>query len=229
VTATDAPTPAARLARLDCQIRIALRLLRGATHREHLVLTAMAAAATAIAWPFPGTVHALVAIPGVLLLTALIRLHEDGLTERRNALTCAGADPADATVITAIGPIAAAVAGSVVGAVAAVAAGHPTAVATHAALPLLAGTIATVVLRPKWIGAPALAAATIAAAVAALAVVVSDPSSRSTALVAATTAGSGAGSHAAGWGHGSLPAVAAALVLVATQVAGRKRQARSRG
>jgi hypothetical protein len=219
------------LSRLDCRVRLALRLLRAGRRSELAIVSAMTFAALAAAWPVAGDVYSFVAIPSAFLLAALIRLHADGLDNRRLALEAAGANPQDTAVITAVTPLAAAATGSIGGAIAAIAADQPQAT-PHALLPLLIGAIATLVLRPRWIGAPALAAGTAAAAVAAVAIAVSttgaSAGTASTALVASATSARAADAAETAWSHGSLPAVAAALVLVAAQVAGRKRQARSR-
>jgi hypothetical protein len=218
------------LARLDCLVRVAIRLFLAAERTELLTIAGAVIAATAAAWPAPASVYPYVAIPAVLLLATLIRVNADSLDSRRQALASAGANPTDTRIITAVCPLAASAAGATAGIAASIATGHPHA-AGHALLPLLVVVIAMIVLRPKWIGAPALAAGTAAASVAAVAVTLSVPTGAgtSTALVASTTsAAARAAAAGAEWNYASLPAVAAVLVLVAAQVAGRKLNARSR-
>lgn len=213
------------LSRLDRRLRVAFRVLQGADRIEIHLLTAMAVTATAIAWPFSTGVYAFVAVPGSLFLAALIRVNSERQGERRTALAAAGADRGDSAVITSAGPIAAAAVGALLGALGIVATGR--AYLGHWIFPVAIAVVATAVLRPKWVDAPALGAGAAAAMVAALAVAVSAAGTSSTALVASTS-GAGTAADPAGWTHLSLPVVAAGLVLVATQVAGRKLRVRSR-
>jgi len=221
------------LARLDCRIRVAATLLRAAPRSEQSLVAAMAGAAAVAAWPSPDDVYAFVAVPAVLLLAALVRFHTDRHVGRREALAAAGAKPADLTVIQAAGPLGGTVVGTVAGAVAALATGNPQAVA-HGLLPLAVGVIAALMLRPAWIGAPALIAGTAASVVAGVAVALSASAGPAAALVASArsrTAGAGVshGAVRAAWDHGSLPVVAAVIVLVAAQVAVRTLQGRNQG
>ena len=108
----------------------------------------------------PGPLYPAVAIPALLALAALIRHHLDGLDARRDALTAAGADPADSLVIQLAVPLGATCAGVVVGIGACVALGRPSA---HALLPLAVGLIAALLIRRTWLGAPALTAGSVAA------------------------------------------------------------------
>ena len=121
------------IARLDYRLRVAATLLRAAPRAEHFLVGGMALASAAAAWPFAGALYPAVAIPALLALAALIRHHLDGLDARREALTAAGADPADALVIQVAGPLGATCAGAVVGIGACVALGRPPAHALAAA------------------------------------------------------------------------------------------------
>jgi hypothetical protein len=221
------------IARLDCRIRVAATLLRAAPRSEQSLVAAMAAVAAVAAWPLPDDVHLFVAVPAVLLLAALIRFHTDRHVPRREALAAAGAKPADLTVIQAAGPLGGTVVGTVAGALAALVTGNPQAV-VHGLLPLAVGVIAAFVLRPAWIGAPALIAGTAASVVAAVAVALSTSAGPAAALVAsarsrAVGTGVSHGAARAAWDHRALPVVAAAIVLVAAQVAVRRLQGRNQG
>ncbi|NUP47490.1 MAG: hypothetical protein HOW97_09275, partial [Catenulispora sp.] len=120
----------APIARLDCRVRIAAALLRSAPRGEHLVVAGMVLTSVAAAWPLSGPP---VVIPALLALAALIRHHLDGLDARRDALTAAGADPADTLVIQSAGPLGATGLGALVGGVAALGLGRPV---THALAPV---------------------------------------------------------------------------------------------
>lgn len=148
------------IARFDYRLRIAASLLRAAPRAEHLLVGGMALASAAAAWPFAGALYPAVAIPALLVLAALIRHHLDGLDARRDALTAAGAEPADALVIQIAGPLGATSAGAVVGIGARIALGRPPA---HALLPLAIGLVAALLIRRTWLGAPALTAGSVAA------------------------------------------------------------------
>ena len=86
------------IARFDNRLRIAASLLRAAPRAEHFLVGGMALASAAAAWPVAGASHPAVAIPALLVLAALIRHQLDGLDARRDALTAAGADPADTSL-----------------------------------------------------------------------------------------------------------------------------------
>src|SRR6185312_1381587 len=131
------------IARFDYRLRIAASLLRAAPRAEHLLVGGMALASAAAAWPFAGALYPAVAIPALLALAALIRHHLDGLDARRDALSAAGAEPADALVIQIAGPLGATGAGAVVGIGACVASGRPPA---HALLPLAIGLVAALLI-----------------------------------------------------------------------------------
>ena len=148
------------IARFDYRLRIAASLLRAARRAEHLLVGGMALASAAAAWPFAGALYPAVAIPALLALAALIRHHLDGLDARRDALSAAGAEPADALVIQIAGPLGATGAGAVVGIGACVASGRPPA---HALLPLAIGLVAALLIRRTWLGAPALTAGSVTA------------------------------------------------------------------
>lgn len=152
----------AAVARFDYRLRIAADLLRAAPRAEHVLVGGMGLASAIAAWPFAGTLYPAVAIPALLALAALIRHHLDGLDARRDALTAAGAEPADALVIQVAGPLAATGTGAMAGLGACVALGRPPA---HVLLPIAVGLIAALVIRRTWIGAPALAAGSLAALV----------------------------------------------------------------
>lgn len=191
---------ASPFARLDYRVRVAATLLRSAPRREHMVIAGMALASAAAAWPFGGALYPAVAIPASLVLAALIRHHLDGLDARRDALAAAGANPADALVIQLTGPLGAASAGAAAGIFAAVVLGHGPA---HAVAPLAVGLIAALVIRRRWLGAPALAAGALGALAAA-------------AVVLATVSDD---AHATAWAT----ALTAVLVLAGTQAAIVKR------
>lgn len=162
----------ATIARFDCRLRIAASLLRAAPRAEHLLVGAMALASAAAAWPFAGALYPAVAIPALLALAALIRHHLDGLDARREALTAAGAEPADSLVIQVAGPLGATGAGAVVGIGACAALVRPP---THALVPLAVGLIAALLIRRTWLGAPALTAGSVTALAAAALVRISAP------------------------------------------------------
>ncbi|WP_194925043.1 hypothetical protein [Catenulispora pinisilvae] len=158
------------LARFDYRLRVAAALLRAAPRAEHVLVGAMAVASAAAAWPFAGPLYPAVAIPALLALAALIRHHLDGLDARRDALTAAGADPADTLVIQIAGPLAATGVGAVLGGAAATALGRPSA---PAFLPLIIALVAALLIRRSWLGAPALATGAVVALVTAALVRVS--------------------------------------------------------
>jgi hypothetical protein len=228
----DVLTHPSSLARLDRRVRVAAGLLAAAPRAEQALISAMAGTAALAAWPLGADVYAFAAIPAVLLLAALIRFHTDRLGARREALAAAGAGPGDLAVIQAAGPLGGTGAGALTGAIAALATGNPQAVA-YLLVPLTAAAAATFLLRPAWVGAPALGAAAAAAGVASVAVVLSTPSQPGAALVAsaaqahartAEVVSVAPGAVHAVWGQAWLPAAAALLVLGAAQVAVRKLQ-----
>ena len=214
----------APIARFDYRLRIAAALLRAAPRAEHLVVGGMAVASTAAAWPFGGALYPAVAIPALLALAALIRHHLDGLDARREALAAAGADPADSLVIQVAGPLGATCAGAMAGLGACVALGRPS---VHAFAPIAVGLIAALLIRRAWIGAPALAAGSVAAlATAALvrlstsaAAPVAEARSRGSAHLVAPSVSL--------WSAAWPSALAAVLTLIAAQlVSTRRRQIR---
>ena len=218
---TESTTP---ITRFDYRLRIAATLLRAARRAEHLLVAGMALASTAAAWPFAGTLYPAVAVPALLALAALIRHHLDGLDARREALTAAGAEPADTLVIQVAGPLGATCAGTVVGILASIALGRPPA---HALLSVAVGLIAALVIRRAWIGAPALAAGSVVAllTVVLLRITASGPNR----LPEARSRGTAAAhlTHAAApsaWSTAWPIALAAALGLAAAQFAIARRQ-----
>lgn len=162
----------ATIARFDNRLRIAASLLRAAPRTEHLLVGGMALASAAAAWPFAGDLYPAVAIPALLALAALIRHHLDGLDARRDALTAAGADPADSVVIQVAGPLGATCAGAFAGIGACVVLGRPSALVL---LPLAVGLVAALPIRRTWLGAPALTAGSVTALAAAILVRVCTP------------------------------------------------------
>ncbi|MEY9862334.1 hypothetical protein ABH935_007979 [Catenulispora sp. GAS73] len=213
------------ITRFDYRLRIAAELLRAAPRAEHLLIGGMALASAAAAWPFAGALYPAVAIPALLALAALIRHHLDGLGARRDALTAAGADPADTLVIQVAGPLGAACAGTVLGLGASIAAGRPPA---HALLPLVVGVVAALLIRRAWIGAPALATGSVVALVTAALVRVSASASAAAPLAEARSRG-GAIVHlphadASAWSAAWPTALAAVLALTATQLVIARRQ-----
>ena len=214
------------IARFDNRLRIAASLLRAAPRTEHLLVGAMGLASAAAAWPFAGALYPAVAIPALLALAALIRYHLDGLGARREALTAAGAKPADALVIQVAGPIGAAWAGAVVGFGASLALGRPSA---HALVPIAVGLVAALLVRRTWIGAPALVAGSVAALATAAVVRVSasagtqatpptEPRSRGAVVMRLPQ-------HTASvWSAAWPTALAAVLTLTAVQLAIARRQ-----
>ena len=228
-------TPTTPITRFDYRLRIAAALLRAAPRAEHLIVGGMALTATAAAWPFAGTLYPAVAIPALLALAALIRHHLDGLDVRREALTAAGADPADTLVIQVAGPLGAACAGTVVGIGASVALGRPSA---HALLPLAVGLIAALLIRRAWLGAPALATGSVVALATAALVRVSasasaaaplaEARSRSGAIVhlpqTVATATATTDASASAWSAAWPTALAAILALTAAQLVIARRQ-----
>ena len=211
------------IARFDNRLRIAASLLRAAPRTEHLLVGAMGLASAAAAWPFAGALCPAVAIPALLALAALVRYHLDGLGARREALTAAGAKPADALVIQVAGPIGAAWAGAVVGFGASLALGRPSA---HALVPIAVGLVAALLVRRTWIGAPALVAGSVAALATAAVVRVS----ASAVVPLAETRSRGAvvmrlPQHTASvWSAAWPTALAAVLTLTAVQLAIARRQ-----
>jgi hypothetical protein len=212
------------IARFDYRLRIAASLLRAAPRAEHLLVGGMALASGVAAWPFAGALYPALAIPALLALAALIRHHLDGLDARREALTAAGAEPADSLVIQLAGPFGATCAGAVVGIGACAALGRPWA---HALLPLAVGLIAALLVRRVWLGAPALTAGSVAALTTAPLVRVSasvatspltEPRSRGVAHLhhAADTA--------AAWSAAWPTALTAVLTLTAAQIVVTRRQ-----
>ncbi|MEZ0108368.1 hypothetical protein ABH920_002366 [Catenulispora sp. EB89] len=213
------------IARFDYRLRIAAALLRAAPRAEHLLVGGMALASAAAAWPFAGALYPAVAIPALLALAALIRHHLDGLDARRDALTAAGADPADTLVIQVAGPLGATCAGTVLGIGASVAVGRPPA---HALLPLAVGLVAALLIRRAWLGAPALATGSVVALVTAALVRVSSSASTAAPLAEARSR-SGAVVHlpqatASAWSAAWPTALAAVLALAATQLVIARRQ-----
>ncbi|MFL6117247.1 MAG: hypothetical protein ACJ786_38725 [Catenulispora sp.] len=150
----------APITRLDYRVRVAATLFRSAPRREHLVIAGMALTSAAAAWPFGGALYPAVAVPALLALAALIRHHLDGLDARREALVAAGANPADTLVIQTTGPLGAASAGAFAGSFAAVVLGRAP---THAVAPLAISLVAALLIRRHRLGAPALAAGSLAA------------------------------------------------------------------
>jgi len=230
---------AAPLARLDYRVRIAASLLRAAPRAEHLTVIGMALTSLAAAWPFEGAAYPLVAIPALLALAALIRYHLDGLDVRRDALAAAGANAADSLVIQVAGPFAAISVGAFVGLVAAVALGGSPA---HALGPLAAGVVAALLIRRRWLGAPALAAGALGALVTAVIVHATTPDTHlRLAEPRARSATSGLSTlqvvpraptlpvvpvaHVSAWAAAWPTALTALLILAATQAAIAKREA----
>jgi hypothetical protein len=217
-------------AHLDARVGIGLMLLRAAAPREQGLALAMAAVAAVAAAPLPVEVYAIAAVPALLALAALIRYHADGLDARREALAWAGARPGDQAVIQATAPMAAAAAGALLGIVAAVATGRPWAV-LYAPLPLAVAALATFLLRPKLVGAFALAvgaaAGLLAATAAALtgtpgsSALVADVQTRSPGPAAAPNPALGPEA----WHRGLTAMAVAVTVLVASQVALKKLNA----
>ncbi|GAA1952895.1 hypothetical protein [Catenulispora subtropica] len=218
---TPSATP---IARFDSRVRIAAALLRSAPRGEHLAVAGIALTSAAAAWPFGGALYPLIALPALLASAALVRHHLDGLGARRDALAAAGANAADTLVIQITGPLGAVAVGALAGIAAAVATGRP---ATPALVPLAVGTAAALVIRRAWLGAPALAAGSLAALTTAVAIRVIthpaaavQPRSRSSATGhAAAVAQTETAAHAAAWGTAWPSALAALLVLAATQAA----------
>ncbi|MBS2537327.1 hypothetical protein KGQ20_31685 [Catenulispora sp. NF23] len=216
------------LARFDYRLRVAASLLRAAPRAEHVLVGGMAVASAAAAWPFAGPLYPAVAIPALLALAALIRHHLDGLDARRDALTAAGADPADTLVIQIAGPLAATGVGAVLGGAAATALGRSSA---PALLPLLTAVVAALLIRRSWLGAPALATGAVVALVTAALVRVST-SAAAPVAEARSRAAVGPLPHAASASASALgtawpTALAAVLALSAVQLAiARRRQIR---
>ena len=217
----------APIARFDYRLRVAAALLRAAPRAEHLLVGGMALASAAAAWPFAGTVHPAVAIPALLALAALMRHHLDGLDARREALTAAGADPADTLVIHVAGPLGAACAGTVLGIAASVALGRPSA---PALLPLAVGVIAALFIRRAWIGAPALVTGSVVAlATAALVRVSASPvrplaEARSRGIAVGHVRQAAAAASVSAWSAAWPTALAAALALIVAQLVITRRQ-----
>lgn len=217
----------APIARFDNRVRLAATLLRAAPRIEHLVVGAMILASAAAAWPFAGALFPAVAIPALLALAALMRHHLDGLGARRDALTAAGADPADTLVIQLAGPLGATGAGAVAGLGAAVGTGRP---ASHAAVPIAVGLLAAFLVRRAWLGAPALAAGSLAALATAALLRASalpgtpHPEARSRVGVHLHHAAASASTSSTAWPV----ALAAVLTLAAVQLGiARRRQLRA--
>ncbi|MEY9935166.1 hypothetical protein ABH926_009837 [Catenulispora sp. GP43] len=214
------------ITRFDYRLRVAASLLRAAPRTEHLLVGGTALASAAAAWPFAGALYPAVAIPALLAMAALIRHLLDGLGARREALTAAGAEPADALVIQVAGPVGATWAGAVVGFAAGVALGRPSA---HALVPIAVGLVAALLVRRAWIGAPALGAGFVAAFATAAVVRVSAAADaplaepRSRGAVAPHLP-----QHAASVWSGAWPtALAAVLTVAAAQVViARRREIR---
>lgn len=215
------------IARFDYRLRIAASLLRAAPRAEHLLVGGMALASAAAAWPFAGVLYPAVAIPALLALAALIRHHLDGLDARREALTAAGAEPADSLVIQVAGPLGATCAGTVVGIGAFVALGRPPA---HAFLPLAVGLMAALLIRRTWLGAPALTAGSAAALATAALVRISASASTSAAPPLAEPRSRGVAhlphvaDSAAAWSAAWPTALTAVLTLTAAQLVITRRQ-----
>jgi hypothetical protein len=215
------------LAHLDARVGIGLMLLRAAAPRERGLALAMAVAAAVAAAPLPVEAYAIAAVPALLALAALIRYHADGLDARREALASAGARPADQAVIQATAPMAATGAGALLGIVAALATGQPWAV-LYAPLPLAVAALATFLLRPRVVGAFALAVGAAAGLLAATAAALAGTpgSSAPVADVQAQGPGPAPMPHPAlgpeAWHRGMTALAVAAAVLVASQVALRK-------
>lgn len=219
------------ITRFDYRLRIAAALLRAAPRAEHLLVGGMALASAAAAWPFAGSLYPAVAIPALLALAALIRHHLDGLGARREALTAAGAEPADTLVIQVAGPLGAACSGTAVGIAASIVAGRPSA---HALLPLAVGLVAALLIRRAWLGAPALATGSVVALVTAALVRVSwsssaaaplaEARSRSGAVVHLPQAVAATAADASAWSAAWPTALAAILALTATQLVIARRQ-----
>lgn len=218
--------PTSGPARLACRVRVAAALLVAAPRAEQALVAAMVVVAASASWPFGRGPHPFVAVPASLLLAALVRFHTDRLGGRRSALAAAGAVPRDLVVIQAAGPLGAATAGALIGTVAAFGVGHPTG-GEDALLPLGSAVLA-VLLRPAWAAASALGAAALAAAVASAAVALSTPAGSGTTLVAATHPRSAIDAGHPPWQHAWLPAAVALVVLIAAQVAVRRRHGRER-
>jgi hypothetical protein len=189
-------------------VRIAAVLLRSASRGEHLMTAGMVLMAAAAAWPVS---EPLVGVPALLALAALIRHHLDSLEDRRDALAAAGANPADTRVISSAGPLAATGLGTLLGTIAAIVLGRP---ATQALAPLAVGVIAALLVRRGRLGAPALAAGSLAALVTA-AVVRVNASATAMQLRSRFTAAHTATAWSAAWP----PLLAAALAVAATQAA----------
>ncbi|MFD0637756.1 hypothetical protein ACFQ9X_45600 [Catenulispora yoronensis] len=206
------------ITRFDYRVRIAATLLRAAPRREHLVVGGMVVTSAAAAWPLGG---ALVMVPALLALAALIRHHLDGLDARREALAAAGARRADTAVIQAAGPLCATGLGALVGIVGSAALGRT---GTQALAPVVMGIVAALVVRRSWFGAPALGAACLAALVtAAVPLVAATPSSPPSGLPSGRQGARLAQAPADAWSglwSTVLPTVlAAVLVLAAVQAA----------
>lgn len=211
----------APMARFDNRLRLAATLLRAAPRAEHLVVAGMTLASAAAAWPFTGAMYPAVAVPAILTLAALIRHHLDGLGARREALVAAGADPGDTLVIQIAGPLGATWAGAVAGLGASVVLGRSPVPATA---PIAVGLIATLLIRRTWLGAPALATASVAAsATATLLRLSASPAAPVVEARSRTSVHHVAGSAAA-WSVGWPTALAAVLTLTAVQVAIARRQ-----
>ena len=216
---------AAPIARFDYRVRIAAALLRSAPRCERLVVVGMVLTAAAAAWPLGGPP---VAVPALLALAALIRHHLDGLEGRRDALTAVGANSSDTRVISSAGPLGATGLGALAGIVASIAVGRP---ATHALVPLAVGVAALLIPRGR-LGAPALAAGSLAALVIGVLRVdaspvvrprtrlgIAAPSAPSVATV--PTAHAAASAWSAAWPQ----LLAAVLVVAAAQAASTHRDA----
>lgn len=214
----------APIARFDYRLRVAADLLRAAPRAEHLIVGGMTLASAAAAWPFAGALHPAVAIPALLALAALIRHDLDGLDARREALTAAGADPADTLVIQVAGPLGATCAGAVAGLGASMVTGRP---ASHAVIPIAVGLIAALLIRRTWIGAPALATGALAAvATAALLRVSASTGSPAVPLAEARSRTMPLLHHvaASAWDTAWPTALAAVLTLTAVQLVVARRQ-----
>jgi hypothetical protein len=225
----------AQIARFDYRVRVAAILLRGAPRSEHILVAGMALASVAAGWPFGGALYPVVAIPALLALVAMIRHHLDGLDARRDALTAAGAKPADTLVIQVSGPLGATCVGAVVGLGASVGLGR---FPVQALVPLAAGLVAAFLIRRTWLGAPALAVSSLAALATAVvarvatarSVPVAEARSRPIRELAAAHApllpNASHAPHAAAsvWGAAWPTALAAVLALAATQVVITRRE-----
>ncbi|NUR63003.1 MAG: hypothetical protein HOV87_30760 [Catenulispora sp.] len=203
------------IARLDYRVRIAAALLRSAPLGERLAVVGTVLMSAAAAWPLGGP---LVVVPALLALAALIRHHLDGLEGRRDALEAAGANPADTRVISSAGPLGATGLGALVGIVAAIVLGRSL---THALAPLAVGIVATLLIRRGPLGAPALAAGSLAALVTAAVVRANagTPAGQPRSRLVAGQSAQAAHATTSAWSAAWPPLLAAVLVVAATQAA----------